>query len=348
MSRALLRYRRVDLRSVAPTDRLSALRTELLAWQPFVEPRFLIDWHEGIAQVFALDAQRLPSDVPSRLWPESLLQAPVEGLQLWQGLDGVEAQLWREGGLQQSRWWPHAPSLADWQAFARHGREPLPTEVPPAQPRPWMHPSREPLSLETLERRRRGGERWLWHGLLMLGLFFIGASGRELWAAYEQRGLARDTLRAQREQASPQLRAREQALALADETHALLKPLQLPNTLGLLEHLSQHLPKGVVLRELDLDGLRLRMAVELPTSVARGALVEALEAGEWLHKVSEQREGVGVANAWVRLDAELRDWRGPQRLSGDAGLRRGSDDEAKPLPSASAPASSVLSPKGRS
>ncbi len=53
-----------------------------------------------------------------RLVPESVcFPRLAEGAVLYRGAEGVEAQLWHNGRLVDSAWWPQAPDLATWQAW---------------------------------------------------------------------------------------------------------------------------------------------------------------------------------------------------------------------------------------
>src|SRR5690606_15340884 len=42
-----------------------------------------------------------------------------DGFRLAQMSDGVEGQVWKNGLLEATRWWPAAPSSRDWATFLR-------------------------------------------------------------------------------------------------------------------------------------------------------------------------------------------------------------------------------------
>jgi Tfp pilus assembly protein PilN len=74
--------------------------------------------------------------------------------------------------------------------------------------------------------------------------------------------------------------------------------------LEVLQHLSEVLPRrGVTLKELELSGQKLRLALELTPEVQRSALVKELQAGGWFNKVSEARDG--ASRGWILFETEL-------------------------------------------
>ncbi|MEL6379801.1 MAG: hypothetical protein AAFR69_03025 [Pseudomonadota bacterium] len=59
-----------------------------------------------------------------RCLPESLAREPMdEGSRLVQCDDGVEGEIWQDGVLTASRWWPQTPAPREWQLFLRAGKQ---------------------------------------------------------------------------------------------------------------------------------------------------------------------------------------------------------------------------------
>ena len=73
---------------------------------------------------FELDRGAVANTV--RVIPESLARKPFdEGARLVRCIDGFEGQVWREGALTSSRWWPEQPTARDWQNFMRAAQAPI-------------------------------------------------------------------------------------------------------------------------------------------------------------------------------------------------------------------------------
>lgn len=95
----------------------------------------------------------------------------------------------------------------------------------------------------------------------------------------------------------------------------------------MLDHLARLLPKDVLLKEFDLQGLEVRVLLETPADLARSKLFEALEFGEWFSKVTEQTG----ARAGISLQFRLSGVRPPMAAQAAAtGVARRSSDTAAP------------------
>ncbi len=95
-----------------------------------------------------------PSDYTGRTLPESLAREGCkEGVRLVQCLDGVEGQVWNEGFLSASRWWPKEPGQRQWQAFMRVAFLGEGDELPP-QPAVITVPFRRNLPVLAFDRDR--------------------------------------------------------------------------------------------------------------------------------------------------------------------------------------------------
>jgi len=334
ISRGLLRHRAFHLAGIAEADRLGALQAQLAAWQPLPDAQYLVVWQGDGAQAYAIDRERLAdAPVKSATWlPESLAREPGgDGVRLVQGLDGVEGQAWKAGVLQASRWWSVLPDLHEWQQFLRQSQwAGLQAEAVPALASPaWEKPKRLPVFSDQLGQSRQGSEPWLAGALVLVLLGLTALSARVLWDGFEGRRQARLAIAELREQVAPVLAAREKALAAADQSGALITQLQAPQPLEMMEELLRLLPKGVVVRELDANGMDLRVLLDLSPEVTRGKVIADLEAGGWFTQLGEVKDG--QARSGLDLQMKLSGPRPPQRSSADAGLQRLATDGLPPV-----------------
>jgi hypothetical protein len=133
---------------------------------------------------------------------------------------------------------------------------------------------------------------------------------RQAWAAYaERRELTaeRDRLAAV---AAPVVAARDRALALAAEAEALSGQMAALQPLEVMLHLAERLPaRGVTLKEFELTGTRLRIALEAGPEVARAAVVKDLQATGWFQQVSEVRDAAG--RGWLGFEMQVQGLRPP-------------------------------------
>ncbi len=78
---------------------------------------------------------------PTSSIPETLTrQSMQDGRRLVQCLEGVEGQVWEDGCLMASRWWPGAPSQSQWVTFLRSARlktDEISLEPPRVVEVPW-------------------------------------------------------------------------------------------------------------------------------------------------------------------------------------------------------------------
>ena len=137
-------------------------------------------------------------------------------------------------------------------------------------------------------------------------------------------------------------------MAAADQSAQILKQLDLPAPLDVIDQLAQLLPKGTLVKEFDLQPGLLKVALELPADVARARVVNELESGGWFTQVSEVKDA--VARNWVSFEMKLTGARPPGKpANNDAGLQRGAADKPAgppPLPEAQ-PAPPGKTPGGR-
>ena len=321
LSRALYRCKVLPLAQVAPAERRAVVRNLLLAWAPFDQAEYRVAWQGDAALAVAWDRTVVEGLLSSAggsasvtVWPETFLRAPPDKdvLRVLQCLEGIEAQLWRGGSLHASRWWPEQPEESDAQAWLRSlGPATAASGLPAISPVAWRHrPWAELHSLDGLSSTSSRLERMAVGTALAGFAALTGAQAHQWLAAYEAgQTTQRDRQRLLLE-AAPVLAARDRAEALAREAQRLAEQMNGVSPLDVLLHLSDVLPaRGVTLKELELSGPQLRLAIELAPDLQRSALVKDLQAGGWLSKVSEARDNSN--RGWVVFDAVLVGQRAP-------------------------------------
>ena len=102
-----------------------------------------------------------------RYLPESLAQTGLEdGARIVKGLSGFEGQIWADGNLAASRWWPSDPTTVNWNVFLQASQETLGAlnyDLPLAEAVPW----RKDLSVLKVEREQLSQ----WFSPVNLGAF---------------------------------------------------------------------------------------------------------------------------------------------------------------------------------
>ncbi len=324
LARSLSRYRFFDLRGIPPQERIAALHSQLAAWQPFPESRFWVQWRDGCASVHACARDSL-DDLPQRtvIWPEASLHVPLEkGLRLVSCVEGFEGQCWVDGLLRASQWWPTTPTIADWVSFVRASGSPS-APMPTAQSLRWQTPKNRVQPLERLGQVALAPARMLGSAVLAALLGLAAFAAHAFWDAQQAAEAAAENLRALRVKLEPVTKARGRAAHIRADLEAVVKPLWSPLPLDVLEHLARQLPKGVVLREFDLQGLECHVLLETPPDLARSELFKALESGEWFTSVTEQ----AGARGGIALQFRLNGLRSPAATQGVTGVARRSTDD---------------------
>jgi len=304
VARSLVRVRHLALPAgLSVADRWGALRAQALSWQPFerTEVRYgllgdhgLINaWDRGVVAdqlaIHELGAEKIE-------WlPEPLMRSPVpdEGLRLIEGVDGVEGQCWKNGVLCASRWWVAVPAESEWLDFARSsgaesnwlGWSALPElERVPLLTSPWLA-CRSPDQRSGQVQRV---ERWLVGGV---GLALVAASIPVLHEAFALRmhkASVESELASMHASTGQAIKLRDSAIAGRDRANALADDLLVVQPLDVLLHLAEYLPKdGVTLRELDLEGSKLRLSFELSPGISRTAIVERMQLSGWFGAIAE-------------------------------------------------------------
>ncbi len=317
LARGLYRVRVFALADVPVKDRRAALRNLARAWAPFDVCEYRIGLHGDQGLAWAWDSQQVETllraagaDLAAEVVPEGLLRSPMagDGWRLLPCLEGLEAQVWVDGLPVVSRWWPQAPSDAEWAGFIRNlpatGRVPAVPPSPSAAPwqnKPW-------LDCQGLDAASSGGSRleWLVASAAACSLVALTAGeASEAWALQQQIDARKSEIEQIRSSAAPVFAQRDRALLAAAEGQALAQAMAAAQPIEVMRHLAEVLPaKGVTLREFELTGDLLRLGLALGPDVQRSAVVKDLQSGAWLTGVAEQREAAG--RTWVSFEMRLK------------------------------------------
>ena len=317
LARSLCRFRHFTKPTAAQGQYRAILRNQLLAWAPFDDSDFCVVLRGGSAMVWAWDAARVRLQLaavgvtaPAALVPEALCSEPAarDGTVLVGALEGVEGQCWQRGDLVTSRWWPQVPEAEEWRRWCGS----LPADCgaaeaelqPPISPkwrrRPWAEGVGHDALLSTSSPLERVAV-----GAALVGLAGISAAlGHQALQVHGQRhalAAERDRLTAS---VAPALAARDRANSLAASATLLASQLSAVQPLEVLNHLAERLPtRGVLLRDFELTGSRLRIALDLTPDIARASIVKDLQADGWLVQVSEVRDA--AARGGVQFEMGL-------------------------------------------
>lgn len=318
LPRSRCRFKWFRLASVPAPERLAALRIQALGWQPFESNDYalIVQGGGGLAIAWdraqANDALGAAGFAPerSRLVPETLLrEAGSEGVRLVRCSEGVEGQIWRAGALTASRWWAGLPDQAEWQLFLHAGAAtpeesaralPAAAQDLPLTAKPWAAVHGIDASADM---RAAGLEaRMVAVGALAL-LIGVGAVARQEWDVSRQQQQRRADMAALRESAAAALASRDRALGKAERVRKFAAAFNEPLPIEVIAHLNDMLGKsGVVLKELELAGNKLRLGLQLGPQTSRAALVRDLQAGHWFQDVTEeQRQGGGLGLTTLKM-----------------------------------------------
>jgi hypothetical protein len=292
LSRALCRFNRFDLSRLPAAKRKAALALQLPQWSPYQKSNYAVVWQNGYASVWCWDSGRIDGDFQKhgkvkksqQKLPEPLLRAPLQtGLRLLKCLDGVEGQYWQETQLVVSRWWPQRPDQQAWLTFQRDCGIPpeqqeatSPVQELPFLLQPWAKvdsPSNSTDDLSLVETTL--------YSVLLLFLGFatilLGIQHFQIERAIAQRS---SELASIKSRAGPVLAAREAALNSLIRLKGIVEIEPYPQPLTLMAAVADALPKdsGAFLREWDMTGNRLKIAISSPTtSIAGATYVQAFE-----------------------------------------------------------------------
>lgn len=291
LSRALCRYRSIPLiDDPSPSRRLAALELKIAEWSPYAATGRLVQedgrragvwiWDRHAVEATILDAGERPNRVT--ILPEAAMQPRgTDGLRHLRTWDGYEAQLWIEGLMAASRWWPEAPSAAAWRQFLRAASVPAEAlaNAEAAQPAALAPLSRPWISASTSGRRVRINWPRAYLAMAAAYLLLIGAFAGQI--AREQRYLHRleGEIAAAEAAAEPRARDRAEARSALEAAKGLLALAPYPSQLDLLDQVSAVLPQnGARLTDWSFQHGELEFALSSPLPVDVVAAVKALEA----------------------------------------------------------------------
>lgn len=279
IARAHCRFGRFDLSRLPESKRSAALNLQVQGWSPFSQTDGVVAWTpKGEARVWCWDAAELQAawqaggrGMPMpRTVPETCLYPAVEdGVRLQACQQGFEAQCWRSGQLQSSRWWSSRPSAGELLSFQRDCGLPVEEQAAelPVVPavlgrRPWA-----PLSRLGARSGQLAGSELLAYASLAVALAVPAAY---LTVQQVRLSQARATAEAElaREAARSQgmASARNDALTSADQARALIELQPYPPPLVHMLAIARSMPEksGATIKEWEQNEGKLRLLLVAP------------------------------------------------------------------------------------
>ena len=261
--RAECQYRRVDLSQVPARQRAAAADLAARRHQPAPGAATHVAWRRGVAHLWIWAAP--PPEVASgeQQWlPESLLLAPpvADGARLLRLARGTEGQLWEDGQLVLSQWWPQPPDPDAWQRFLRAGGLEPASSVPEPLSLPWSPPwgeGRRSLLPGSAAARERLA--WLAVGAVVVLLLGWELTGLARWSLAGEHLAAR--LDATRAEIAPVLAARERAEQAQAEAERLRGLQTGASDYELMAQVVAALPEGTQLRAWTRDAGKLKVTL---------------------------------------------------------------------------------------
>lgn len=248
---------------------------------PIREPEFHLDWHEDTIGVWSWSRSvfDLAPDFKGRAIPETVLQPPGSGPRLVSCLDGYEGQVWDDGVMTASRWWPHQPDEAAWYGFLRGARAHTTTPRAAAETVAWNSaPARQPMALRLLALRNIG-----WRDTVAITLLALAAPTLYLSGQFAHLQLQKSTLSSQvtqLEAATSELgAARGRTQQAVAELNAYANQIDRVHPTELLAEFAETASEFATgLDEFALRRGELSIVIAAPDEFAPAPLVEALEA----------------------------------------------------------------------
>ena len=245
IGRDLLLFKRMDLQSVAKSDRQGALAIMLAKWNPHAQVGGYLVWGQDHALVWIFDQRHCSEQAAESglewgkgpaIVPESLLYPPMEdnGCRLIKALNGYEGQCWQAGGLAASHWWPDQPTLEQWRRFQRSAGEPggaqtLPeTLTPGLAATPWGKGG----VLGSGRMRHLAVEFYLWWATIGLFCLVVGWQSGDLWHRHLDQQAVEAEIDSLSERIGDLLDARTRAL---DARQRIEQYAQMMDRVGVLE-----------------------------------------------------------------------------------------------------------------
>lgn len=298
-------YRRLSFPGMAAAQRSAALA--LAAKRAAPEPGAIhaVRWQGDVAHLWLLPASASAHwDDQARLVPESaMLATPAEPdcERLLQVQRGFEGQIWRDGVLAASRWWPEMPTPDAWRQFLRAGSvavsDPIPLPSPqtlPLQPQPWGQ------SGTALAWTPAQLEQAFWKVIVALVTFVLGWQllAMAVWSV--SRAWQESALSDVRNASAPLIAARERAESARNRLEDFIALTATPVDYVLMADARRLLPPDARVRTWFRDAGRLRLEVASPVGDPR-VFVQAFREHPVLSNVVANPLDGGV----MQLDIDL-------------------------------------------
>jgi hypothetical protein len=119
---------------IPENKRNAVLRVQVRRWAPFPQVKYVAQWSANKASVYAWNDEEVKRTIAEAglserrciVYPETFIRAPQQnGVRLIAAIEGFEGQVWQQGFLAFSRWWPKTPSQLEWDMFLRSAGLPL-------------------------------------------------------------------------------------------------------------------------------------------------------------------------------------------------------------------------------
>lgn len=296
LARPLYRYRKFDISQVPKKNRPQALQLELGQWTPFAESSYYIGWRDDQALVWCWDRSKTEQAIRSQrlnpkrvqVLPETLLRSSMQdGVRLMHCVEGFEGQVWQQGALVHSRWWPHMPSAEDWLMFQRDAsiapetqqRQPPAAQSSPLGASPWLTTTGDRADANQNERLVVAASILL----LMLPTLWYGIN---LYKTHQSKRHYQVVLAQLKQQVEPIMLARSQALDYLVRIRSLHAITQYPEQLALMSKVAEVLPNDKsYLKEWSFQSGKLKITLALPNEVASSTLVSNLQLAGYFRDV---------------------------------------------------------------
>jgi Tfp pilus assembly protein PilN len=309
LSRALCHFETMNaLPGGQSLRRYEAAKLNARARTPIADPEFYFDWGTDQVGVWSWP-KSLTSDLTDfegEILPETVLHSPLQdGARLMKAIDGYEGQVWRDGQLRASRWWPNQPGDADWANFMRVSRMTGVDQFRPAVEELVLtdRPAHDQPYTALLDRVKSINLR----DMAALALLCIAVPGLYLlgqWAHLSQtRASANAELSALSVETAEISEARRSAQTASNELAAYASALNRRHPAELLASVSEELARfSIRLDAFEQNDDQLALNLRADADFAPEALVRAMENNPLMNSV---RLEPGRGNGEWLLTAQL-------------------------------------------
>jgi len=249
ITRGLCYYHLFALGAIPATRRESVLQLKIQQWSPFRDYGSYCVWQDDHVQVWIWDKrkqQELFTEAEIKqatVIPETALHTrqTTNTALLIKCLDGFEGQIWQDGLLVGSRWWAQIPKTREWINFQRAhgftttGKIPTISEEPLLE-RPWQQKKNYAKHLNLFQEPL----------LVAIGaaIFMLVLSWQitQIWVWQQALGQVQSQVDELKEEITPILTARTQALENKTHFEHLLAINPYPSQLEILTLVTEKLP----------------------------------------------------------------------------------------------------------